>query len=539
MQMAGPLRQQQQQQQQQQPQRGHPPQHGRPANAGYYLALSLLGWAVVLSLVATFHPLMHLQAHSSVTAKARAAFAGGVAQHTSHTATEDAASLGCRPLGDLGFKYPPLKAARSALAALHCEPPLGHSSLRARYTTALRLLDPSGGAAAGPGDDADSATAAAAAAKGHLDHFLDNALAHIKQEGEQVLQCRLDPAFHPTATTTTSTTSSFKKRVLFAANLSNSGALLPNLIVQLLRLALLLPPDHLAVSIFESGSNDLTRQWLSLLRMLLIPLGVPHNVTLGGALRPRVGGARVAFMAALRNAAIEPFLTGGGGGGGGSGSGAWRPEVIVFANDVFWCVGDALRLLGHEADLACGLDFYTAAWQASSAATATSSGRSGDGGEAAAEVEDEDDVMLLRQIGVLVEGEETGRTSSSSSSSSSIGTDEQQSRQRRQLQRVDPVAGQQAAAAAADGDDKGVTAAELGSSPSQQVQLRFYDKVRFVYGSIGALRGRATTGLACTPDLTHHPTPTEHPQAPARFLQTLLYTRSGWPATSQARASAT
>ncbi|KAI8473230.1 MAG: cryptococcal mannosyltransferase 1-domain-containing protein [Monoraphidium minutum] len=133
--------------------------------------------------------------------------------------------------------------------------------------------------------------------------------------------------------------------------------------------------------------------------MLLLPLGVPQNITLGGALRPPPGGGRVKFLATLRNAALEPFLSGGaaalaaaGAGGAGAASGGlWRPDAVLFANDVFFCAGDALRLLAHGADLACGLDFYTGAWQAAAAAAPPGGGAGGGEGE------DEDDVMLLRE----------------------------------------------------------------------------------------------------------------------------------------------
>lgn len=36
----------------------------------------------------------------------------------------------------------------------------------------------------------------------------------------------------------------------------------------------------------------------------------------------------------------------------------WPADRVAFLNDVFFCVGDVVRLLSHEdADLACGMDF--------------------------------------------------------------------------------------------------------------------------------------------------------------------------------------
>jgi hypothetical protein len=357
---------------------------------------------------------------------------------------------------DLGFDYPPLRPARRALEALHCRPTPERSTVAAAYQSALRRLAP-----VGAEPDAHAAALAADPAAALLRRFVDQALVHVEGEG-RALPCRLDPTLPPLSTGNGG--GARGKRVLFASNLSNSGTLAPNMIVQLLHVALLLPPGQLAVSVFESGSNDLTRQWLSLLRMLLVPLGVPHNITLGGGLRPRPGGDRIAFMAELRNAALDPFLADDDGSGSSSSSSsssssrrrqgmraAWRPDAVVFANDVFWCAGDALRLLAHGADLACGLDFYTGPWQAPGAAGA---GGAADSSGGSAADEDEDDVMLLRGLGELDEA------------AGSVG--QQQLRLRRRLQRAGRLSSQQEQPRVVDGE----------AASSRALPLRFYDKVR-------------------------------------------------------------
>ena len=38
-------------------------------------------------------------------------------------------------------------------------------------------------------------------------------------------------------------------------------------------------------------------------------------------------------------------------------SAAMQPRKILFINDVAFCAKDALRLLSHSADIACGVDF--------------------------------------------------------------------------------------------------------------------------------------------------------------------------------------
>ncbi|KXZ52448.1 hypothetical protein GPECTOR_9g492 [Gonium pectorale] len=170
----------------------------------------------------------------------------------------------------------------------------------------------------------------------------------------------------------------------FAANLHNSRQLLPNLILQLLALLGSLGGGRDAarcfVSIYESGSKDSTPALLSVLRRLLDLLGVPNRIVTGGSIsrqqhrqqdaeaqthrkararrRPDgtelIGGeARIAFLAALRNAALEPLQQQNRTAGSGR-----RFRRVVFLNDIYFCSYDVLRLLAYDsADMVCGLDF--------------------------------------------------------------------------------------------------------------------------------------------------------------------------------------
>ena len=36
----------------------------------------------------------------------------------------------------------------------------------------------------------------------------------------------------------------------------------------------------------------------------------------------------------------------------------WPPTKVLFMNDVYFCARDAVRLLLHKADIACGMDFF-------------------------------------------------------------------------------------------------------------------------------------------------------------------------------------
>lgn len=152
---------------------------------------------------------------------------------------------------------------------------------------------------------------------------------------------------------------------LLAANFHNNGMLMPNFIMQVLELAVLLQPGSLAVSVYESGSSDLTPYWLTLLRMLLLPLRVPQNITTMGHLKASPHMDRISLMAALRNAVLDPFITRYPASAPSAAAlQQFVPDYIVFVNDVYFCAADALRLTMYKADISCGMDFYTAPWDA-------------------------------------------------------------------------------------------------------------------------------------------------------------------------------
>ena len=67
---------------------------------------------------------------------------------------------------------------------------------------------------------------------------------------------------------------------------------------------------------------------------------------------------RIEFLAKVRNKALEPLwnledMSS----EQARGVGHWRADRIIFMNDVFFCAKDVVRLLLHEVDMACALDF--------------------------------------------------------------------------------------------------------------------------------------------------------------------------------------
>eukprot|EP00658_Telonema_sp_P-2_P076858 TRINITY_DN6822_c0_g1_i11.p1 TRINITY_DN6822_c0_g1~~TRINITY_DN6822_c0_g1_i11.p1 ORF type:complete len:465 (+),score=41.83 TRINITY_DN6822_c0_g1_i11:158-1552(+) len=116
-----------------------------------------------------------------------------------------------------------------------------------------------------------------------------------------------------------------------------------------------LSPENVFVSILESGSgvNDTTPIHLREMSDRLQARGVSNVISTGenrvktSWVRDR-SGSRIGFLSKLRNAAMLPAL---------DGHPVGHFDKFYFINDVFNCGGDILRLLAHDADIACGLDF--------------------------------------------------------------------------------------------------------------------------------------------------------------------------------------
>lgn len=145
------------------------------------------------------------------------------------------------------------------------------------------------------------------------------------------------------------TNSSSFGRLLVAGTLHNNEVLMPHLLLQLLALALYLPPQSIYVSLYESGSGDATGAWLALFQEIVKLLPLSTKVTTAGSLQPGKGQDKSTFLASVRNAALAPLW---------SVRDPWQADRVVFLNDVWLCAADVVRLLSHEdAHIVCGLDF--------------------------------------------------------------------------------------------------------------------------------------------------------------------------------------
>jgi alpha-1,3-mannosyltransferase len=92
--------------------------------------------------------------------------------------------------------------------------------------------------------------------------------------------------------------------------------------------------------------------------------------TVGGNLTRQPEQDRIDFLAQVRNAALEPLWLETGSeevaglapwynsrSRGLQSQVLWPADKVIFLNDVYFCARDAVRLLLHDADMACGMDF--------------------------------------------------------------------------------------------------------------------------------------------------------------------------------------
>lgn len=153
-----------------------------------------------------------------------------------------------------------------------------------------------------------------------------------------------------------------QQKLYIVALLHQSEKILPQFTEELVRVVLALkseqnpdPGKNMFVSIYESGSTDDTRELLQNLSSHLDYLSVPHSIVNGDVVRSK-GEDRIAFLAKLRNKALEPLLV----------SGGARYDQVVWLNDILYCADGLLNLLHHAlpaeqggtgVDAACGLDY--------------------------------------------------------------------------------------------------------------------------------------------------------------------------------------
>ena len=82
-------------------------------------------------------------------------------------------------------------------------------------------------------------------------------------------------------------------QVLIAGNLRQNEDIMPHFLLRLLETVVALDSRLAFVSIYESGSNDGTQCWLTLLEAMLELLNVPSRIIVGGSLQRKPGQDRI------------------------------------------------------------------------------------------------------------------------------------------------------------------------------------------------------------------------------------------------------
>ncbi|KAK3242623.1 hypothetical protein CYMTET_47687 [Cymbomonas tetramitiformis] len=142
-------------------------------------------------------------------------------------------------------------------------------------------------------------------------------------------------------------------RYFLAVLLHNAVDVAPTLLSEILKVVLLLGSDsnfsNIFVSIYESGSNDLTAFTISAFREHLASLGVPHRVVLQGETRQEYQD-RIAYLAHLRNKALQPLF-----------ESTLEYDRVVYFNDIYVRAVDVVSLITtsnkESADMSCAVDY--------------------------------------------------------------------------------------------------------------------------------------------------------------------------------------
>jgi hypothetical protein len=148
------------------------------------------------------------------------------------------------------------------------------------------------------------------------------------------------------------------RKVAIAGLLKDCAYLLPTIDSALHQVAHYLGAKNVFVSLFESRSVDggATAAVLQEMAKRLQSIGVSNVISSGETERLPMTrdwqvhkrGNRIDYLSKLRNVVLLPIL---------QAFPRRHFDKVFFLNDVYLCGGDILRLLAHDVDMACGLDF--------------------------------------------------------------------------------------------------------------------------------------------------------------------------------------
>jgi len=143
-----------------------------------------------------------------------------------------------------------------------------------------------------------------------------------------------------------------KRYYFIAALLMDNEKIMINWNKELLKFIEIIGNDYVYVSIIENGdSEDRTREYLENLQDILNKMNIKNNIIIT-KLFDRYGQDRVAWLASLRNAAINPLK---------SLDWDYNNTRIIFLNDIWFHYIDLIKLINSNNgmyDMVCGMDFY-------------------------------------------------------------------------------------------------------------------------------------------------------------------------------------
>ena len=160
---------------------------------------------------------------------------------------------------------------------------------------------------------------------------------------------------------------------LFALNLYNSQVVLSTLASTLLAVSDHLGAPNVHISIFENGSQDLTKTGLVHFAAVLTAGSIPHTIRSDSRRTDWEEVDRIAQLSVFRNLLLSPLERSSERSddvASDGGAGAYVDEreftTVAFINDVFACPGDVLKLLWEKrenrAHAACAMDWRKSSW---------------------------------------------------------------------------------------------------------------------------------------------------------------------------------
>eukprot|EP01112_Ceratiomyxa_fruticulosa_P007774 TRINITY_DN2019_c0_g1_i10.p1 TRINITY_DN2019_c0_g1~~TRINITY_DN2019_c0_g1_i10.p1 ORF type:complete len:370 (-),score=52.67 TRINITY_DN2019_c0_g1_i10:1180-2289(-) len=153
----------------------------------------------------------------------------------------------------------------------------------------------------------------------------------------------------------------------FAVNFYKNEKILPNWMKEWGKIAKIIGPQRVFLSVYENDSKDKTKTLLREFQSFANSMGVENFFLLEEGVREKfIKGKvdRITYLSGVRNKALQPLFE-----INGDAQGNWYQTArqegqkvwVVFVNDIYFKAEDIFRLMttrNMDYDMACGMDFY-------------------------------------------------------------------------------------------------------------------------------------------------------------------------------------